>query len=195
MGRNRKWVLENNLQEAVWRTILRGPRPPSLRWEQHNSSDVANAAQIRSRKRQEKKRQSVSPTAARPEAQPLKALLTKAQEQTRVSPIGERMDSTLKFIQRSKARIEKQQAELSREQDLLQQTLVNLESLREEAAISVAQHASGRSLAQQMHVEDPNDLSLRRCLSVLVQGRHPKRERERAGISPVCHCLWAVWAF
>ena len=59
-----------------------------------------------------------------PEAQPLKALLKKAQEQTRVLPIGERMDSTMKFIQRSKARIEKQQAELNREQDLLQQALL-----------------------------------------------------------------------
>ena len=59
-----------------------------------------------------------------PEAQPSKALLTKAQEQTRVLPIGERMDSTLKFSERSKARIEKQQAELSREQDLLQQVRI-----------------------------------------------------------------------
>ena len=29
MGRNRKWVLQDDIQEAVWRTILRGPRPPS----------------------------------------------------------------------------------------------------------------------------------------------------------------------
>ena len=34
MGRNRKWVLEDSLQEAVWRTIIRGPRPPSARWPQ-----------------------------------------------------------------------------------------------------------------------------------------------------------------
>ena len=71
-------------------------------------------------------------------------------------PIAERMHSLKKFIQRSKARVEKQQAELSREQDLLQQVLVNLERLRQEAAISVAQHASGQ-YAQQMHVEDPNE--------------------------------------
>ena len=32
MGRNRKWVLQDDIQEAVWRTILRGPRPPSHRW-------------------------------------------------------------------------------------------------------------------------------------------------------------------
>ena len=25
MGKNRKWVLEDNLSEAVWRTFLRGP--------------------------------------------------------------------------------------------------------------------------------------------------------------------------
>ena len=33
MGRNRR-VLEDNLSEAVWRTILRGPRPPSVQWPQ-----------------------------------------------------------------------------------------------------------------------------------------------------------------
>ena len=32
MGRNRRWVSENNLSEAVWRTILRGPRPPATAW-------------------------------------------------------------------------------------------------------------------------------------------------------------------
>ena len=34
MGENRKWVQEDNLSEAVWRTILRGPRPPSVQWPQ-----------------------------------------------------------------------------------------------------------------------------------------------------------------
>ena len=29
MDKNRKWVFEDNLSEAVWRTILRGPRPPA----------------------------------------------------------------------------------------------------------------------------------------------------------------------
>ena len=32
MGRNRKWVLEDDLSEAVWKRILRGPRPPSHKW-------------------------------------------------------------------------------------------------------------------------------------------------------------------
>ena len=38
MVRNRKWVLQDNLQEAVWRTIMRGPRPPSVPWEKRNPS-------------------------------------------------------------------------------------------------------------------------------------------------------------
>ena len=43
MGRNRKWVLEDSIQDAVWKTILRGPRPPSVRWEkERNQSAVAN---------------------------------------------------------------------------------------------------------------------------------------------------------
>ena len=32
MGGNRKFVLEDDLQQAVWRTMLRGPRPPSAKW-------------------------------------------------------------------------------------------------------------------------------------------------------------------
>ena len=41
MGRNRKWVLQDDIQEAVWRTILRGPRPPSHKWEKRSKSDVS----------------------------------------------------------------------------------------------------------------------------------------------------------
>ena len=43
MGRNRKWVLEDQLQDAVWKTILRRPRSPSVRWEkQRSQSAVVN---------------------------------------------------------------------------------------------------------------------------------------------------------
>ena len=38
MGRNRKFVLEDDLQQAVWQTILRGPRPPSAKWGRMRSS-------------------------------------------------------------------------------------------------------------------------------------------------------------
>ena len=45
MGRNRKWVLEDSIQDAMWQTILRGPRPPSVRWEkQRNQSSAAHPA-------------------------------------------------------------------------------------------------------------------------------------------------------
>ena len=37
MGRSRRWVLEDNLSEAVWRTILRGPRPPATAWARASS--------------------------------------------------------------------------------------------------------------------------------------------------------------
>ena len=40
MGRNRKWVLEDSIQDAVWKTILRGPRPPSVRWEKQRSQSA-----------------------------------------------------------------------------------------------------------------------------------------------------------
>ena len=36
MGRNRRWVLEDKIQQAVWQTVLRRPRPPSNRWTKSN---------------------------------------------------------------------------------------------------------------------------------------------------------------
>ena len=42
-----------------------------------------------------------------PEAQPLKEALKKAQDQCRVLPVGERLNSTMKIVHRSQARIEK----------------------------------------------------------------------------------------
>ena len=45
MGRIRKWILEDSIQDATWKTILRGPRPPSARSEKHRSpSGGANLA-------------------------------------------------------------------------------------------------------------------------------------------------------
>ena len=34
-------MLQDDIQEAVWRTILRGPRPPSNTWEMRNKSDAS----------------------------------------------------------------------------------------------------------------------------------------------------------
>ena len=42
MGKNRKWDLEDSIQHAVWKTILRGLRPPSVRWEKERNQSVAN---------------------------------------------------------------------------------------------------------------------------------------------------------
>ena len=54
MGRNRKFVLEDELQQVVWRTILRGPRPPSVKWDKTTpatKSDVSKQAQSGSGKK------------------------------------------------------------------------------------------------------------------------------------------------
>ena len=67
---------------------------------------------------------------------PIREALPKAREQCRVQLVGERLDSTFKFIQRSRARIEKIQVDLTREQSLLQQG-ESLKRLREEEASSV----------------------------------------------------------
>ena len=45
MGRNRKWVLENSVSEAVWRTILRGPCPPATAWSRASKSVAKSPAQ------------------------------------------------------------------------------------------------------------------------------------------------------
>ena len=46
MGRNRKCVLEDSLSEAVWRTILRRPRPPATAWPRgSNQSSAKSPAQ------------------------------------------------------------------------------------------------------------------------------------------------------
>ena len=43
MRLNRKFVLEDDLQQAVWRNILRGPRPPSVQWgRMHSTASAAS---------------------------------------------------------------------------------------------------------------------------------------------------------
>ena len=44
MGRNWKWVLEDNISEAVWRTILRGPRPQGAGWPAAKCTKASAAA-------------------------------------------------------------------------------------------------------------------------------------------------------
>ena len=179
-GQKQEWVLEDNLSQAVWRTILRGPRPPPGSWQcgtrQNSSSTPARGTggfnQGRAPLQQNRSRVSqgpvnsgvaqppqrlspderVSEARARvlrleaalqvleedsPEGLPIKEALKKARDQCRALPIGERLDSTLKFVQRSRARIEKIQADLTREQHLLQQALESLQRLRDEAINSV----------------------------------------------------------
>ena len=50
MGKNRKWVLEDKIQEAVWPTVLRGCRPLSAQWPRDNrSSTKANGSKADSK--------------------------------------------------------------------------------------------------------------------------------------------------
>ena len=109
------------------------------------------------------------------EAQPIKDALEKAREQTRVQPVGRK-----KFIQRSRARIEKMQSDLSREQSLLQGALENLEQLRDEAATSVEEPVHRHSA--QMVVEDPGEevQRLRAQVAELHQERATKQKAEES---------------
>ena len=90
-----------------------------------------------------------------PEGPPIKEALKKARDQCRVLPIGERLDSTLKFVQRSRARIEKIQADLTREQHLMQQALESLQRLRDEAINSVPNLTPNGRPPVPMDVENP----------------------------------------
>ena len=115
------------------------------------------------------------------EAQPIKDALKKAREQTRVQPVGERLDSTLKFIQRARARIEKLQSELSREQSLLQGALENLERLRDEAATSVTEPVHRPSVP--MVVEDPGE-EVQRLRAQVCRVATGKSNQTRSGREP-----------
>ena len=78
MGRNRKWVLEDSIQDAVWKTILQGPRPPSVRWEkERNQSAAANP-------KKQFKSKDIVPT--RPEARTPKVVPSQPPRSVRQSP-------------------------------------------------------------------------------------------------------------
>ena len=227
MGRNRKWVLEDNLSQAVWRTILRGPRPPPGSWQrgtrqQTNSSSTPAKGtggfnQGRAPLQQNRSRVShgpgnsgvaqppqrlspderVSEARARvlrleaalqvlgedsPEGLPIKEALKKARDQSRALPIGERLDSTLKFVQRSRARIEKIQADLTREQHLLQQALESLQRLRDEAINSVPDSTPNGRPPVPMDVENPVEevRRLRAQVAELQQARASGQETDES---------------
>ena len=218
MGRNRKWVLENDLSEAVWRTIVKGPRPPLVwpRAPRYNSSAAsmmgsggpshgraAHHQQVRHASKGNGKSSVPQPLVVRfspdervaeararvvrleaalqvlgeesPEAQPIKEALLKARELSRVQPVGERLDSTLKLIQRSRTRIEKIQADLTREQVLLQQAMESLEWLRDEVASSVPEQV--RRPQAPMDVEDPEE-EVRRLRAQVAELQHERAARQ-----------------
>ena len=79
-----------------------------------------------------------------PDAASLKTMLDEAKAQTRVAPVGERLDACLKFIERAKKRLESaeqdlikaQEARVARETEL-SEGLANLQRLRSEATSAV----------------------------------------------------------
>ena len=78
-----------------------------------------------------------------PDAEPIKVALETARGQCRVLLVGERLDSCLKFVERAKARVLKQQIEVQAAQELLAkfesqvaQGLADVERLRAEARVT-----------------------------------------------------------
>ena len=70
-----------------------------------------------------------------PDAEPIKVALETARGQCRVLPVGERLDSCLKFVERAKGRVLKQQIEVQAAQELLAK-FEYLERLRAEARVT-----------------------------------------------------------
>ena len=166
MGRNRKWVLEDNLSQAVWRTILRGPRPPLGSWQcgtrQNSSSTPARGTggfnQGRAPLQQNRSRVFQFPGNSGV-AQPSDGCFVwkprcrcsgrQSRGSTNQGSIEEgtrsmsrfthwrKIGLNSEFVQRSRARIEKILADLTREQYLLHQALESLQRLRDEAIKSV----------------------------------------------------------
>ena len=79
-----------------------------------------------------------------PDAEFLKASLETAKRQCRVQPVGERLDSCLKFVDRAQGRIERQKKIVEEAQQLLTKCagLQDLERLRAEARACPAPPAS-----------------------------------------------------
>ena len=92
-----------------------------------------------------------------------------------MQPAGERLDSTLKFIERSRTRIEKIQVDLTREA-LLQQPMESLERLRDEAVSSVPEPV--RRPQAPMHVGDPEE-EVRRLRAQVAELQHERAARPR----------------
>ena len=107
MGRNRRWVLEDSIQDTVWKTILRGPRPPWVRWEKQRSvSAVANTANARKDPKKETKSKDAS-NQSPPEmhAENLERALSRARTQVVAPPVSAQIISTKVFIEREKKRL------------------------------------------------------------------------------------------
>ena len=120
MGCNRKFVLEDDLQLAVRRTILRGPRALSVQWAGMRNT-VSAASKPNQPKPEPQKKTPLKPCgkvpAARKEAvspdeavaaarQTMLAAFKKAQSQAQERPVSERIASTKSFISRSQKRVE-----------------------------------------------------------------------------------------
>ena len=104
----------------------------------------------------------------------------KARDQSPVLPIGERLDSTLKFVQRSRARIEKIQADFTREQHL-----PGCET--KQSTVSPIPLPTARPPVP-MDIENPVE-EVRRLRACRVAARAEHRGKRRTKVVPRRHAL------
>ena len=148
-GEDRRWVLEDKIQQAVWQTVLRGPRPPSNRWTKSNAFATQNAlknktpevkvvkhpgqtstpprvslppeeAQEAARKRVVKLRAVLDTLGEDNETYPtIKAALQKAEVQAQERPISEQTRITKMFISRKQKKVEQTRLETEKAKESL----------------------------------------------------------------------------
>ena len=164
MGRNRRWVLEDKIQQAVWQTVLRGPRPPSNRWTKSNPFATQNAqknktpevkvmkhpaqtstpprvslppekAQDAARKRVVKLRAVLDTLGEDDETYPtIKAALLKAEVQAQERPISEQIRNTKMFISRKQKKVEQTRLETEKAKEALSRA--QTEQVEQEALLA-----------------------------------------------------------
>ena len=173
MGRNRKFVLEDDLQQAVWRTILREPRPPSVKPNQPKPEPQKKTPKVPS-KPPPPRRDAVSPdvalAAARQRVVKLQAVLTtlgeedetyptllaalkKAQAQAQERPVSERIGSTKSYTSRAQNRVEQASEDAVKAKEALADAIASQE--KEEGLLMEGERRLEALLAEERTTPSP----------------------------------------
>ena len=161
-GESRKgWRHDTDIGQLLWQQILRGPRPPSVRWPTAQKShdgrgasakaqtrrdpptrrspeEVVSAAQERVQKLE--RALEVLGEDSRPEFQVLQDSLKKAKAAAQRVPFVVQLEQSLKFVERSEKRLRVLDEERAKEARLLEEAKQRVARLRSELAAESPHH-------------------------------------------------------